>query len=125
METSEAKKPAKIGSKKNTTSALRVSHETRKRVMGELAKINKKGHGKRVKVDALIARLIAKVSAQDVTELQEASLSGRDRMEQNYRAYCAKFGSITMDQFLDLISRETMPQILKGDAAKSQSENAT
>ncbi|MBX9766405.1 MAG: hypothetical protein K2X47_03960, partial [Bdellovibrionales bacterium] len=122
METSEAKKTVKPVSKKSTTSAIRVSPETCKRLLAELGKINKKPHGKRVKVDALIVRLLAKISAQDVSELQESSLSGRDRLEQNHRAYCTKFGTITMDQFLDLISRETVPQILKGDAAKSPSE---
>ena len=124
METSEAKKPAKLGSKKSTTSAVRVSHETRKRLLSELAKINKKPHGKRVKVDALIARLLVKISSKDVSELQEASLSGRDRLEQNYRAYCAKFGQVTMDQFLALISDQAVPQMLKADAAKSTAQNA-
>lgn len=117
METSEAKKTTKSPSKKGAASVIRVLPETRKRLLAELAKINKKEHGKSVKPDALIARLLGKLTAQDVSELQEASLSGKDRLEQNFRAYCAKFGSITMDQFLDLISRETVPQILNGDAA--------
>ena len=125
METSEAKKATKPTGKKSATSAVRVSQETRKRLAAELTKINKKSHGKRVKVDALIAKLLSKVSDKDVAELQEASLSGRDRLEQNYRAYCAKFGAITMDQFLALISQQAVPQILKGDAAKSPSESAT
>lgn len=120
METSEAKKQTKPSSKKSVISAIRVSNETRKRLLLELAKINKKTLGKRVKVDALIVKLLGKISAQDVADLQEASLSGRDRMEQSYRAYCAKFGNITMDQFLDLISRESVPKILNGSAAESQ-----
>lgn len=124
METSDAKKPPKP-TKKSTTSAIRVSNETRKRIVSELAKINKKPSGKRVKADALLLRLLAKISAQDVAELQEASLSGRDRLEQNYRAYCAKFGQITMDQFLALISLEAVPQILEGGATKNSSEVST
>jgi hypothetical protein len=123
MEPSDAKKPVKLSGKKSVSAAIRISIETRKRMVLELAKINKKPHGKRVKVDALIVKLLTKISPQDVTDLQEASLSGRDRMEQNYRAYCAKFGAITMDQFLDVISRETVPQILKMDAAKSHAQN--
>lgn len=122
METLEAKKTVKPN-KKSTASVIRVSPETRKKLLAELSKINKKAHGKNVKPDALIARLLGKLTAQDVSELQEASLSGKDRLEQNYRAYCAKFGSVTMDQFLDVISRAAVPQILKGDAAKSESQN--
>ena len=124
METSEVKKTPKA-SKKSSSSTIRVSHETRKRLLAELARINKKPHGKRVKVDALLAALIPKLTAYDVTELQNASLSGRDRLEQNYRAYCAKFGNVTMDEFLAIVSAQAVPQILKGDAAKSESENAT
>src|SRR5450631_2532997 len=111
METSEAKKETKSPAKKSAPSVIRVSPETRKRLIAELSKINKKTHGKSVKPDDLIARLLGKLTAQDVSELQEASLSGKDRMEQNYRAYCAKFGSVTMDQFLDVISRTAVPQI--------------
>ena len=125
METSEPKKVPKQISKKSTCSAIRVSFEIRKRVMMELAKINKKPHGRRVKLDALIAKLLLKISAQDVADLQEASLTGRDRMEQNYRAYCAKFGHITMDQFLALISEQSMPQLMKESEAKNKTAVST
>jgi hypothetical protein len=124
MESTNAQKPAKQA-KKSSSSAIRVSNETRKRLLADLAKINKKAQGKRIKIDALLGVLLPKLTAKDVLELQEASLSGRDRLEQNFKTYCAKFGAITMDEFLALISRETMPQILKGDAANSESENAT
>ena len=124
METSEVKKTPKA-SKKSSSSAIRVSQETRKRLLAELARINKKPQGKRVKIDALLAVLLPKLTAKDVSDLQNASLSGRDRLEQNYRAYCAKFGAVTMDEFLGVISAQAVPQILKGDAAKPESENAT
>lgn len=123
METSEVKKTVKL-TKKSSSSAIRVSQETRKRLLSELARINKKPHGKRVKVDALILRLLGKISAQDVAELQEASLSGRDRLEKNFRAYCAKFGAVSMDEFLALISEQTAPHILSGAAANSPAEKA-
>jgi hypothetical protein len=124
MESTNAQKPAKQA-KKSSSSAIRVSNETRKRLLSELAKINRKAQGKRVKIDALLGVLLPKLTAKDVLELQEASLSGRDRLEQNFKAYCAKFGAISMDEFLAIISAQAVPQILKGDAAKSESENAT
>jgi hypothetical protein len=123
METTNALKPVKQA-KKSSSSAIRVSNETRKRLLTELAKINKKAQGKRVKLDALLGVLLPKLNAKDVADLQEASLSGRDRLEQNFKAYCAKFGAITMDEFLAVISREAVPQILKGDAANSLREKA-
>jgi len=117
METSEAKKTAKPAAKKSSSSAIRVSVETRKKLLSELAKLNKKQFGKRVKLDALLLKLLPKLSAQDIAELQEASLTGRDRIEQSYRAYCAKSGLITMDDFLALL--------LKSETGKIKNENST
>ncbi|OYZ19625.1 MAG: hypothetical protein B7Y39_11540 [Bdellovibrio sp. 28-41-41] len=117
MENSEAKKVAKPTSKKSNSAAIRVALETRKRLLAELAKINKKQYGKRVKIDALLLKLLFHLSAKDVIELQEASLTGRDRMEQSFRAYCSKVGQITMDEYLELL--------LKSDGRKIESQNAT
>lgn len=123
METSEVKKTPKA-SKKSSSSAIRVSQETRRRLLAELARINKKPHGKRVKIDALLAVLLPKLTAKDVNDLQSASLSGRDRLEQNFRAYCAKFGAVTMDEFLAVVSAQAVPQILGQNAVNSGSEKA-
>ena len=122
METSEVKKVVKQSTKKSTTAAIRVMQETRKRLLAELARINKKPNGKRVKVDALLMKLLPKLTAQDVAELQEASLTGKDRMEQSYRAYCAKFGQITMDEFFVRLSEQAAMQISTQNAAKNNSE---
>lgn len=119
METSEVKKPVKPAPKKSMSAAIRVSVETRKKLLAELAKVNKKQSGKRVKLDALLLKLLPKLTAQDVTELQDASLTGRDRMEQSYRAYCAKFGQITMDEFLARLSEQAASQIASENVAKT------
>jgi hypothetical protein len=123
METTEVKKAPKAA-KKSSSSAIRVSQEMRKRLLAELARINKKPQGKRVKIDALLAVLLPKLTAKDVSDLQNASLSGRDRLEQNFKAYCAKFGQVTMDEFLAVISAQAVPQILSASAAKIQTQNA-
>jgi hypothetical protein len=119
METSEAKKTVKPSSKKSNTAAVRVTQETRKRLLAELSKINKKSFGKRVKLDALLLKLLPRLTAQDVTELQDASLTGRDRMEQAYRAHCAKFGQLTMDEYLSLLLKSESSKISDGNAAVS------
>ena len=123
METTEVKKAPKAA-KKSSSSAIRVSQEMRKRVLSELARINKKPQGKRVKFDALLAILLPKLTAKDVSDLQNASLSGRDRLEQNFKAYCAKFGQVTMDEFLAVISAQAVPQILSANAANSGTEKS-
>ncbi|MGE3680316.1 MAG: hypothetical protein AB7G93_01230 [Bdellovibrionales bacterium] len=111
MEISEVKKATKHVGKKSTSAAIRVSVDTRKKLLAELARVNKKQSGKRVKMDALLLKLLTKITATDVAELQEASLTGRDRMEQSYRTYCVKFGSITMDEFIARLSELAAKQI--------------
>lgn len=123
METTEVKKAPKAA-KKSSSSAIRVSQEMRKRLLSELARINKKPQGKRVKIDALLAILLPKLTAKDVSDLQNASLSGRDRLEQNFKAYCAKFGQVSMDEFLAVVSAQAVPQILSASAAKTQTQTA-
>ncbi len=114
METSEVKKNTKSVTKKSTGSAVRVSQETRKKLLAELAKINKKQFGRTVKVDTLILKLLSHITAKDISDLQEGSLTGRDRMEQSYRAYCTKFGQIKMDDYLALL--------LKSESSKIENE---
>jgi len=119
METSEVKKVSKSVVKKVTSSAIRVSVETRKKLLTELVKINKKSLGKKVKMDALLLKLLSKLTAADVSELQEASLTGKDRMEQSYKAYCLKFGQLTMDDFLARLSEQALQQTTAASAVKT------
>jgi hypothetical protein len=105
MEQTEVKKSTKLTGKKSNSATIRVSVDTRKRLVSELLKINKKQYGKRVKIDALLMLLLTKITSQDVTQLQEASLTGRDRIEQSYKAHCAKFGQITRDEYFALLLR--------------------
>jgi hypothetical protein len=103
MEQTEIKKVTKLTGRKSNSATIRVSVETRKRLISELLKINKKQYGKRIKIDALLMILLSKISPQDVSQLQEASLTGRDRLEQSYKAHCAKFGHLTKDEYYALL----------------------
>jgi hypothetical protein len=103
MEQTEIKKVTKLTGRKSNSATIRVSVETRKRLISELLKINKKQYGKRIKIDALLMILLSKISPQDVNQLQEASLTGRDRLEQSYKAHCAKFGHLTKDEYYALL----------------------
>ena len=123
METSEAKSAAKPKVKKSTSSTIRVAFETRKKILIELTKINKKQFGKRVKLDSLIVCLLTKLTAQDVSDLQEASLTGRDRIERRYKAHCAKFGQITMDEYLGILIGADSPKASGENTVVSEGKN--
>jgi hypothetical protein len=97
METSEAKK---ITPKKTTAASLRVKPETRKRVLVELAKINKKTFGRRVRVDQLLNVLLTLIKPEHIQKLQDESLSNADRLEMMYREHIKRHGNVSKDEFL-------------------------
>ena len=123
MEPTEVKKAQK-SLKKATTSTVRVSPETRKLIFTELAKLNRKPHGRQVKFDDLIQKLLPRLSDQDRKELQEASLSGKDRFEQKFKMYCARFGAITRDEFLALMAEQELPPVANSKDSKMPSQNS-
>jgi len=91
-------------------SALRVKKDTRRRVLADLTKINKKDFGKNVHADELIALAISLVTPEHIQKLQELSLSNADRLERDYRAYISKHGQMTKDAYLGKrLNGETLP----------------
>ena len=82
------------------TVALRVKRATKKKLATELARINKKEFGRRVRADELIQFALALVDNNHVAELQERSLSNADRLEQRYQEYVKANGTIAKDVFL-------------------------
>ena len=97
---------AKVSKTKQTntpTVGLRVRRETKKRIQNELAKINKKDFGKRVRCDELIGTALSLLTERHVLELQNGSMTNADRLEIQYRDYVKKHGATTKDDFLGKI----------------------
>ena len=82
------------------TVGLRVRRETKKRVQAELAKINKKDFGKKVRCDELIGTALSLLTERHIKDLQDASLTNADRLENQYRDYVKKHGATSKDDFL-------------------------
>ena len=99
MEPQSNEKKAK-SAKSSPHSSIRVRKDTRKRVLTELARINKKDFGKKVRTDELIALALGLVTPDHFRVLQEASLSNADRFERDFRAYVAKHGQMSKDEYL-------------------------
>lgn len=83
--------------------ALNIRRETKKRIQAELAKINKKDLGRSILADDYVALAITLVTPDHVRQLQDASLTNADRLQRDYREYIAKFGHVTIDQYLGLL----------------------
>lgn len=99
MDTNSTEKRIK-STKPSAHSSLRVKRETRKRVLADLAKINKKDYGKNVHADEFIVLAISLVTPEHIQKLQEQSLSNADRLERDYKDYVSKHGQINKDVYL-------------------------
>lgn len=113
MENQNAQKSAK---KAATASSLRVKPETRKRFLNELAKVNKKSYGRKVRADQLLSLLLTLLRSEHLQQLQQDSLSNADRLEMRYREHVKKFGPTSKDEFLGLLLIEK--------SSNSEAENA-
>jgi hypothetical protein len=114
MEPSEVKKV--VVAKKTNAASLRVKAETRKRIVAELAKVNRKSFGRKIRVDQLLNMLLSLVDAGHIQKLQDESLSNSDRLEIKYREHVKKHGAVSKDEFLGLLIGQ--------NEAKGQSESA-
>lgn len=93
----KASKP-KVSS--GTSVSLRIKRETKKRIQAELAKVNKKEFGKKVRCDELIGTALSLLTEQHLKSLQDGSMTNADRLEIQYRDYVKKHGVTTKDEFL-------------------------
>ena len=99
----ESKKNAKIEKHKITTTPIRVKHQTRRKIINELARINKKDFGRKITADDLIALALGLIGDEHVHSLQQSTLSNNDRFEVAFRAHIKEHGAITKDEYLGKI----------------------
>jgi hypothetical protein len=123
MEQNIEKKVAVI--KKSDGASVRVDKDTRKMILGELAKINKKAYGRKIRAGQLIRNLLAFVTPEFTKRLQEESLSNKDRMEMQFKEHVKKFGPISKDEFIGLFLRANVSKSVTENDAKSETKNST
>jgi|GEM_PF-2767348 len=85
------------------TDNVRVRRETKKKILADLANLNKKDFGRKVTVDDYVQLAISFIKPEYLERLTEQSLSNRDRMELKYKEYCAANGKISKDEFIGLL----------------------
>ncbi|MGK5086913.1 hypothetical protein WDW86_05095 [Bdellovibrionota bacterium FG-2] len=94
-----AEKKAKA-KKSNTHAMIPLKRETQKRVAADMARVNRKDYGRTVRIDEYIALAISLITPEHIRQLQEASLSHKDRFEREYREYVASHTRISRDEYL-------------------------
>lgn len=103
METNVTAKKELKAAKKSNHASLRVCKATGRAVKQVLDQINKKDFGKRVGADALIARIMTRLTQSDISELQEGSLTHKNRFDREYVRYVSQHGKISRDEYLGLV----------------------
>lgn len=88
---------------KAKTDYLRIQKETKRKILSELANLNRKDTGREVTPDQYISLAISLLTADHLEQLKKQSLSNKDRLEQRYREHCSTHGKISMDEFLGLL----------------------
>ncbi|MGE0175142.1 MAG: hypothetical protein AB7T49_20270 [Oligoflexales bacterium] len=94
---------------------LRVRRETKKRIQVELAKINKKDFGRKVRCDQLIATALALLTEIHIKELQQGSMTNADRLEIQYRDHVKRHGAMSKDEFLGMILSGSLVESVQGN----------
>ncbi len=100
MDSTESVKKSKAGGAVVKTAPVRVSKETRKRIVIELARLNKKELGRSVKPDDLITLALTLLEPKHYAQLQDSTHSNADRLQRRYLAYVKEHGAISKDTFI-------------------------
>lgn len=85
------------------TDSLRVRKETKKKILTELAALNRKTFGRKVTTDEYVALAISLIQSKHLDQLKEQSYSNKDRLDQKYQEYCAANGKVSKDEFIGVL----------------------
>jgi hypothetical protein len=116
MEPITTKKIREVKKPNVATATIRLKRETKRRIQVELAKINKKDFGTKVRFDDLIGTVLSLLTNYHIKELQDRSMTNADRLEIQYRDFVKKHGATSKDDYLG--------KILSGDVVLESSSAA-
>ena len=109
-EIADAKSDKKSKEVKKKSSLKKLDPEAAKLLAAIKEKANKKSFGRKVRDSEIIGRALSLIEHQHIKELQEATLSQRDRLSMAHEEYVKEHGKITVDEFIGKLLRgETAP----------------
>ena len=117
-------KPQQTKNNQTNTVPIRVHKDIARAIRRDLAKLNKKEFGRRIRIDDYVTKAISKLTDDDRRELQEGSLSNADRLELMYRQH-AKSGDaqISKEQFLGRLIADFTESTMEANQVRSETEN--
>jgi hypothetical protein len=91
---------------KSRYEAIEVSKETKKKILTNVAILNRKELGKPVTPDEYLAFAVSLVTSEHLEQLKNQSLTNQDRLQVKYREYCKSHGKVSMDNFIGILLQE-------------------
>lgn len=101
----EAKTDKKVKEIKKKSALKKLDPESAKLLAALKEKVNKKTFGRKVRDSEIIGRALSLLEQQHIKELQEATLSERDRLGMAHEEYVKEHGKITLDEFIGKLLR--------------------
>lgn len=98
-EANEKQRPKKDEVKK-TMSLKKIDPETAKVLNQFKEKANKKTYGRKVRDGEIIALALKQLNASHLHELQQATLSQKDKLHMAHEEFCKQHGKVSLDQFI-------------------------
>ncbi len=80
--------------------SIRVKRETKRKLMVELGRVNRKQFGRPVTIDDVLMLAVCPLRDEQVKGLQDSTLSNSDRLEIAFREHASKHPGTTKDEFL-------------------------
>lgn len=99
MDTVQIEKKPKTVTKPSAYASIRIRKETRKALLQDMAKLNKKEFGKSIKIDRFIAKARTLMTQEHFRELQNESLSVMDRLKRDHQEYVQKNGAVSFEDY--------------------------
>ncbi len=101
MEVSKVEKTSKEKAAPKKKNVLKKLDTESARILQSLKdKVNKKSFGRKVKDSEIIAKALTLMDANHLQELQDATLSEKDRLHMAHENFVKQNGKITLDQFI-------------------------
>ena len=119
MDSSSHPQPSKPAS---TTVPIRLNKSTARTLKSIANKLNRKSHGRKVKVDQIVAKAITLLEVEHLEQIKEETYSSGDRIEMEFRQYCKRHGSISKEEFLAKVLAAALPRIQEGQNSFQQQE---
>ena len=111
MDNSQNQNATKHKPGKSLYTNVRVKKTVKKTINGFLNKVNRKKFGRKVRDEAVIELAVSLLNDSHIKELQEKSLTNKDRLEIKYQEFIKVNGNISKDEFIGyLLSPEISHQ---------------